>query len=120
MGVLAHVGLWNGNLVFWCSVYKIDDFPAKSTSSANTLTSSVFKWGSDGLVSQVTNQPQGGVVETDQAENDQLQNGSVETPAATTTASSQTTSTATSTPTSRIPTTTPGPISSGKYTIVTY
>ena len=108
------------NLVFWCSVYKIDDFPAKSTSSANTLTSSVFKWGSDGLVSQVTNQPQGGVVETDQAENDQLQNGSVETPAATTTASSQTTSTATSTPTSTIPTTTPGPISSGKYTIVTY
>ena len=89
------------NVVFWSSVHKIDDFPAKSTSSANTLTSSVFLWGSQSPVSQVTSQP---AVEIDQKENgnEQLQNGS---------ASSKTTTTK---PTSTSSTLTANPISSSK------
>ena len=89
------------NVVFWSSVHKIDDFPAKSTSSGNTLTSSVFLWGSQSPVSQVTSQP---AVEIDQKENgnEQLQNGS---------ASSITTTT----PTSTSSTLTATPISSSKF-----
>ena len=89
------------NVVFWSSVHKIDDFPAKSTSSGNTLTSSVFLWGSQSPISQVTSQP---AVEIDQKENgnEQLQNGS---------ASSKTTTT----PTSTSSTLTATPISSSKF-----
>ena len=83
------------NVVFWSSVHKIDDFPSKSTSSGNTLTSSVFLWGSQSPVSQVTSQP---AVEIDQKENE---NGS---------ASSKTTTT----PTSTSSTLTATPISSSK------
>ena len=80
------------NGAFWCSVYKIDDFPAKSTSSANTLTSSLFLWGSE--TSQVsTGQP--GVAETDQ-----VHNGSAETLATTKTTSTATSTTKTLTSTS--------------------
>ena len=80
------------NGVFWCAVYKIDDFPAKSTPSANTLTSSLFLWGSE--TSQVSAGQQG------VAETDQVHNGSAKTLATTKTISTATSTTKTLTSTS--------------------